>query len=101
MSDLEEALCNRGEQVVSKGNRIRGNVNSSKSYLAVILGTKFVPAVAAPASAAVEKALIFDSEKRRTDKQIGSRPESSGTTSLAVKGGGPAIIGWAIENGAA
>lgn len=56
-------------------------------------------------NAAEEKAAAEDffltADKKRTDKQIGSSPNSAGTTSLAVKGGAPSIIGWAVENGAA
>lgn len=45
--------------------------------------------------------LFTEAEKDRTDKQIGGDSNSSGTTSVAVKGGAPSIIGWAIEQGAA
>ncbi|MEP6900747.1 MAG: hypothetical protein ABJA66_03295, partial [Actinomycetota bacterium] len=44
---------------------------------------------------------FLEADKKRTDKQVGSNPNSSGTTSLAVKGGAPSVIGWAIEQGAA
>lgn len=44
---------------------------------------------------------FVEAEKKRTDKQVGSNPNSSGTTSLAVKGGAPSVIGWAVEQGAA
>jgi hypothetical protein len=47
------------------------------------------------------KSFFFDAERKRTDKQIGASPGSSGTTSLAVKGGTPSILGWAVESGAA
>jgi len=47
------------------------------------------------------KAFITKFENKRTDKQVGGGPMNKGTTSLVVKGGAPAIIGWAIENGAA
>ncbi len=44
---------------------------------------------------------VADIEDRRTDKQTGSDPQASGTTSLVVKGGTPAVLSWAVENGAA
>lgn len=47
------------------------------------------------------KNFILQFENKRTDKQIGGDSTSKGTTSLAVKGGVPRVIGWAIENGAA
>jgi hypothetical protein len=43
---------------------------------------------------------LVEAEEARVDKQIGSSPSSSGTTSLVVKGGAPAILGFATENGA-
>lgn len=47
------------------------------------------------------KDLFLEADKKRTDKQIGGTPSSAGSTSLAVKGGSPSIIGWAVEQGAA
>jgi hypothetical protein len=47
------------------------------------------------------KSFFLESERTRTDKQVGSAPGNSGTTSLTVKGGMPSFIGWAIEQGAA
>jgi hypothetical protein len=45
--------------------------------------------------------LILDVEASRTDKQLGADDRSSGTTSVAVRGGIPTILSWAVENGAA
>jgi hypothetical protein len=39
-------------------------------------------------------------EEARVDKQVGSTPSAMGTTSLVVKGAAPAILGFAVENGA-
>jgi hypothetical protein len=39
-------------------------------------------------------------EESRTDKQVGSDSASSGSTSLVSKGNVPAILGFAVENGA-
>jgi Skp family chaperone for outer membrane proteins len=47
------------------------------------------------------QAFVLEAENKRTDKQIGADPKSAGTTSLVVKGGMPAVLGWAVENGAA
>lgn len=45
-------------------------------------------------------AYLTEAEEARTDKQQGAGPSSSGSTSLVVKGGAPAILGLAVENGA-
>jgi hypothetical protein len=44
---------------------------------------------------------IMQAEDARTDKQVGSAPSNSGSTSLVVKGGVPSVLGWAVENGSA
>lgn len=44
---------------------------------------------------------VGDIEDTRTDKQTGSDAQAKGTTSLVVKGGTPAVMSWAVENGAA
>ena len=43
---------------------------------------------------------VADAENARTDKQIGGNEAQNGTTSLVSKGGVPAILGFAVENGA-
>jgi hypothetical protein len=45
-------------------------------------------------------AFIVEAEEARTDKQVGSTPSSSGSTSLTVKGTAPKVLGLAVENGA-
>src|ERR1044071_732266 len=45
-------------------------------------------------------AFLVEAEEARVDKQVGSGPSNGGTTSLVVKGGAPAILGFAVENGA-
>jgi hypothetical protein len=47
------------------------------------------------------QAFFLESDKKRMDKQVGATPDKAGTTSLVVKGGTPALIGWAVEQGAA
>ena len=48
-----------------------------------------------------EAKTLGDVEDKRTDIQIGSDAQTKGTTSLVVKGGTPAVLSSAIENGAA
>lgn len=43
---------------------------------------------------------LVRAEESRTDKQVGGGSANSGSTSLVVKGNVPAILGFAVENGA-
>ena len=43
---------------------------------------------------------LVDAEEARVDKQVGSSSSNSGSTSLVTKGGAPAVLGFAVENGA-
>lgn len=43
---------------------------------------------------------LVDAEEARVDKQVGSSSSNSGSTSLVTKGGTPAVLGFAVENGA-
>lgn len=45
-------------------------------------------------------AFLVNAEEARIDKQVGAGPGASGSTSLVVKGGAPAVLGFAVENGA-
>jgi hypothetical protein len=44
--------------------------------------------------------LLVAIQETRTDHQVGAADSSQGSTSLAAKGGVPAILGFAVENGA-
>src|SRR5260370_40378832 len=68
-------------------------------FLMILLGQLALSGKADVAADA--KAFVLDVEASRTDKQLGADPKSSGTTSLAVKGGIPSVLSWAVENGAA
>lgn len=59
--------------------------------------TDFMLALAATRLRTANIAGIMDA---RLDKQLGSGDASSGTTSLVAKGSVPAILGFAVENGA-
>lgn len=45
-------------------------------------------------------AFLVEAVEANTSTQVGSGPSSNGTTSLVVKGGAPAVLGFAVENGA-
>ena len=81
-------------RAVKNGSRLTFTDDASRSLLPVLIGSKLVK----------DKALVdfvLGLERKRTDKQVGADSKSSGTTSLAVKGGMPSVIGWAVENGGA
>lgn len=111
LPELDRNICNLADAAIrGNKNRLVGRMGDIKGYLGAIFEEKSVPAAARSpkkvddpeaVKRASEKSFVLDSERIRTDKQIGSNPNSSGTTALTVRGGGPAIIGWAIENGAA
>jgi hypothetical protein len=44
--------------------------------------------------------IVLDLMEQRVDKQVGSAPDSKGTTSLALKGAVPQILGFAVQHGA-
>jgi len=59
--------------------------------------------IAAAADAAVEGAaatLVVAADEARPDKQLGAAASNSGSTSLTTKGSVPAVLGFAVENGA-
>lgn len=45
-------------------------------------------------------AFLVEAVEADTSTQVGSDPSTGGTTSLVVKGGAPAVLGFAVENGA-
>ncbi len=80
----------------------RNNVVRGGQLTANFTNTQLIEVLAAKlAKDDKAKSFFLESERTRTDKQVGSAPGNSGTTSLAVKGGMPSFIGWAIEQGAA
>lgn len=76
-----------------------GSINNS---VAIFIIAKF--AELQPKDVDINKdvrAFILDVENKRNDKQVGADSKSAGTTSLAVKGGIPQFLSWAVENGGA
>jgi len=43
---------------------------------------------------------VLDAEEARVDKQVESSASGAGSTSLVIKGGTPAVLGFAVANGA-
>ncbi len=75
-------------------------ISSANDSVMGILGEKIAQSADAKLDKAV-KTFLIGSEAARTDKQPGADSKSAGTTSLAVKGGVPAFLAWALENGGA
>jgi TolA-binding protein len=92
-----EADDNAGrEKALKKGLQI----GSFQTPLTAILATKLSQSAEQLFDKSV-KSFLLESEAARVDKQMGADSKAAGTTSLAVKGGIPAFLGWAEENGAA
>lgn len=90
---LQEAICRLTNKIAEQRiNKLTPNL--SIQQITTVLAAKIT-------QKEFQKEFFLESERQRTDKQIGSSPNSSGTTSLAVKGGMPTVIGWAVEQGAA
>lgn len=48
----------------------------------------------------LRSSFLVDAQEARVDKQVGGGSSNSGSTSLVTKGGTPAVLGFAVENGA-
>jgi hypothetical protein len=68
---------------------ITGNPQLYAQLLSLILTNEMLP----------RDEFIRDIEAARIDKQVGGPPGNAGSTTLVTKGGTPAIIGFAVENG--
>ncbi len=93
---FKNAICQIINSIIEQRGQFKDPLDpdNTGAEIAEILAAKLSPN-------AVVTSFFLDSEKKRTDKQVGASPSSSGTTSLVVKGGTPALIGWAVEQGAA
>lgn len=69
---------------------ITANPQLYAELIALILTNKMLP----------RDDFIRDIETARIDKQVGGGETNAGSTSLVTKGGTPAILGFAVENGA-
>ncbi len=67
---------------------LTGGTNDLFDLLVVMIAKKSTPA------------FLVEAVEANTSTQVGSGPSSEGTTSLVVKGGAPAVLGFAVENGA-
>ncbi len=112
-SKRQKAICHMVEAIVERkalsgAPTTEASITGDVTDLETILATKL--AESPGTSQLTEQPGIFDkavttfllgAENARLDKQAGSDSKSSGTTSLAVKGGVPAFLAWAVESGGA
>ncbi|HEX7314284.1 MAG TPA: hypothetical protein VF297_10195 [Pyrinomonadaceae bacterium] len=101
LNRFDQAICDLALAIVETGVRLQPD--QQEGLLVPLLAGQLAKSGGTGASlidAAVAD-FVIEAEPKRTDKQIGADEKSSGTTSLAVKGGIPSVLGWATEHGAA
>jgi len=105
-SIYDKSVCQIANTLVEsarfQNDRINVDHGEISNRLAILIAAKFaeLPATNAMIDADVKK-FILDAENKRNDKQVGGDSKSGGTTSLAVKGGVPQFLAWAVESGSA
>jgi hypothetical protein len=97
LNRFDKAVCDLARDVVADPS-LRIDPTSEEALLVTLWFGQIARGAAVNAA---EKEFVLGAEVSRADKQIGADPKSSGTTSLAVKGGIPSVLGWATEHGAA
>jgi hypothetical protein len=76
------------------------SVSDLREFLNILRGPNMTKAALYAAGKSGYESLLNAAEQARMDKQTGSTPSSSGTTSLVSKGVVPQVLGFAVENGA-
>jgi hypothetical protein len=101
LNRFDQAICDLAQHIV-ENNPVQLRPNQEMGILVPLLAGQVAKggANASLINTAVRD-FVIEAEPLRNDKQIGADSESSGTTSLAVKGGIPSVLGWATEHGAA
>jgi hypothetical protein len=93
-------LVNRAKE---RARTTNADENRAKALIAQGLGSnllEWAAYLADPGMLAI-RPFLSAAEQKRIDKQVGSGASSTGTTSLVSKGSVPALLGLAVENGAA
>jgi hypothetical protein len=101
LSRQENAICDLSRDIVRGPDMGLSVAREQSLLLTVIAGRLAQDTDSASSLDAAVRDFVIEAEPKRTDKQIGADPKSSGTTSLVVKGGIPSVLGWATEHGAA
>lgn len=81
-------------------NQIRNAPTRQEKTNAFDLGANVDTFALALALRKSQAAFVLESDAARVDKQVGGGASNAGSTSLTVKGSVPAILGFAVENGA-
>jgi hypothetical protein len=100
-SRFDVALCGLVMQIVEA--RIKTRDSKQGITLASESGRSFLPILLLGTLGEADglAKLILEVESSRTDKQLGADDKGAGSTSVAVRGGIPTVLSWAVENGAA
>jgi hypothetical protein len=103
-SRADQSICFIAQRIVERRMTNVGSrgIDPNRGDMAFLLTALFAEVIRTVPSIAVDpavKSFVVDVEASRTDKQLGADSKAAGTTSLAVKGGIPQVISWAVENG--
>jgi len=93
-SELDKMVCGLARDIPQR----RASRNSSRNEILLAGDVPFELIKILIAKRTTPKFLV-EAEEVRLDKQVGGAPSNAGSTSLTVKGGVPAILGFAVENG--
>ncbi|MEO7971579.1 MAG: hypothetical protein ABI698_09800, partial [bacterium] len=100
-SVADQSLCFLARDIVDRRIEGIGSGIDLSSDEGVLLPALFGQVASKVTVDAAVKSFVLDLEAARADKQFGSDPRTSGTTSLGVKGGIPTVLSWAVEHGGA
>lgn len=103
-SRADQSICFIAQRIVERRMANVGSrgIDPNRGDMTFLLTALFAQVIRAVPSIGVDpavKSFVVDVEASRTDKQLGADAKAAGTTSLAVKGGIPQVISWAVENG--
>jgi hypothetical protein len=99
-SMVDRYICNLAKSVKDAKLRDPNNNNAPNAAAGLDLDAAFTRLVIVLVAKKGRSDEMVKAEEARVDKQVGGSSGNSGSTSLVVKGNVPAILGFAVENGA-
>ena len=99
-SQVDRYICNLAKSVKDTKLRDPDNNNAPNPAAGLNLDAAFTRLVIVLVAKKGRSDEMVKAEEARVDKQVGGGSGNSGSTSLVVKGNVPAILGFAVENGA-
>ena len=99
-SIVDRYICNLAKEVKDTKQRDPNNNNAPNAGAGLDLDRDFTRLVIILVAKKGRSDEMVKAEEARVDKQVGGGSGNSGSTSLVVKGNVPAILGFAVENGA-